>query len=275
MIVIGIVLKSLRLAIILQNIREYKSIIIVHYIGILINSFIPFRMGELFMIFELSKKLKKLKTSITSFLIMDRLFEFLMVGIIFTYCTLQYNLNIDNKNIVYYLVGFLMFSLTILLIVLKFRIAIKNKLSLHLKKNNKFKYPKLFSLMKNLFFEINSLIKPKTIISVFLLSIMSITLFILSLYFVAKAFINEPIFISIILSYCLLIIGIAITSSPGGIGIIHAAITYGLILFGVNENQALIVAISFHLLNLIHSVIFGIGSIVVSDIKISTKIFKR
>ena len=98
---------------------------------------------------------------------------------------------------------------------------------------------------------------------------MSIFLFIMSLYFVTKAFISEPIFISIILSYCLLIIGIAITSSPGGIGVIHAAITYGLILFGINENQALLVAISFHLLNLIHSVIFGIGSIIVSDAKIT------
>ncbi len=267
----AVIIKSLRLAVILQKLQSYGHVIYIQYIGILINSFIPFRVGELFMVFELSKKLLKNKVYIASSLIMDRLFEFIMIGVIFIYFTLHYNLKVNNETIIFYLMSFILILLCFFIFTIKYHNQIlNNNIVQKLVLDNQ----KIISFIRKLLSDIYALFNIKTGFIVLLLTILSTSLFILSLYFVSKAFITEPIFLSIILSYCILIIGIAITSSPGGIGVMHAAITYGLILFNVEESLALLVAISFHLLNLAHNVFFGIISIMSSDIKINLRSYK-
>jgi uncharacterized membrane protein YbhN (UPF0104 family) len=92
---------------------------------------------------------------------------------------------------------------------------------------------------------------------------------------ITSIFVSDPSIIAVIFSYCLVILGIAITSSPGGVGVVHAAITYGLIFFNVNQTDALLIAVIYHLLNISHNLIFGIGSICFSDIKLDLNKFSN
>jgi uncharacterized protein (TIRG00374 family) len=100
--------------------------------------------------------------------------------------------------------------------------------------------------------------RPRALSCTVLLSPLVIACYSLALFVIARALDIELTLMQALFASGLLAFGVAVPSSPGYIGTLHLACAAGLMLFGVERNQAAAVAVLYHLLTWLGTVAAGL-----------------
>jgi uncharacterized protein (TIRG00374 family) len=237
-----------------KRISLKKSFFIINS-GYFVNSFLPFRIGELTRAFLLLPAGLKFWEALPS-IVLERLFDigftlgFFFIGLPFAAGFSQ------DANLAFLFTGLLIIGVILLYLLVKKRDIVINWFA-----RSSYLRPELrdriLNLTKKILSGLEFLNNPAQVNKVLLLMIINWTIAVSYQYLLLKAFIPEAKLIWAIFMLGALGLGISVPSSPGNIGVYEASITIALVAFGADQDKALAFAIATHLLSLLITTLFG------------------
>jgi len=230
-------------------------------IGYMANMLLPFKPGEILRPYLLSKKLNARKTPIFATILLERLYDVLILTALFIITMLFIPISIPLSVIQ----PIIFIGITALFVIVFFLfLLVKPSIIIDTFNFNwlSIKYFKKLIYFSNLALEgMKSLLNLWTILYLVLLTVIIYLCSIFMVISCAKAFglilyWYVPVIAVIITNY-----GMAIPSTPGSIGLAHALWVFSLMIFGIEKHEALGVAIIIHGIGFIVVVITGLISL--------------
>lgn len=231
-------------------------------IGYMANMLLPLKPGEILRPYLLGKKLNAQKTPLFATVLLERLWDITFLAMLFI-LTISFS-DIDTPFSVsqpVLLIGFFGLIAISIIWILLMKPSIRTRISYYLSWLPD-KYVKKFKVFINLSLEgTKSLINPRYSLYLFLLTGIIYLCSIFMVILCAKAFgitlyWYVPIIAVVIANY-----GMMIPSTPSAIGLAHALWVFSLILFGVDKDEALGVALIMHGIGFLVVVLTGMISL--------------
>lgn len=254
--VLSLMMRSLRW----KNLgREYKNVPWKMFfeatsIGLMLNNFVPFRGGDLFQGYFLSKKSSLPKTYTLATVFLERLMDLappaLMIIIGSYFIVIPAQVKIGRILVLFALI------IAAILLFLKFRKIFISFIEKFIHEKHSEKIEKLLeNIASAIKFlkdrQVLSVAVPLTLANWFILSA-------LSTYLMLSALNISVSFIGLYLIIGISILSVAIPSSPGYVGTWEFFTMMALSIFGIEKEQALAYAVLSHFLALLPTTIFGL-----------------
>jgi uncharacterized protein (TIRG00374 family) len=242
-----------------EKVSLSKSFLIINA-GYLVNTILPFRVGELARVFLLLPAGFGFWTAILTILV-ERIFD-LGFALSLFFIGLPFALDFSQDVFfLYLLVGFVVLTMVILILLVRNKEKVIQWLENLNVPGARFK-SRLIELIRSVLSGLETLSDPLKLAKVFIGMTLSWGLSLVFQYLLLKAFIPEAHMIMAVFAIGAVAIGISIPSSPGNIGLYEASITIALMAFGVDRSIAFSYALTSHILNLIVTTIFGVFGLV-------------
>ena len=238
-------------------------------IGYMVNSLFPVRLGEFFRAHVIGRKEGISRASSFATIVVERLFDGLSILVILVLMLYWIKIPIQNVLIAAGWLALLFYSVVIVIILMfnyKRELVLRpfNFLPDSIKQ-------KVMHILKSLAegFKIVEEGHHLIIISLYSFSIWIVTAF--GIYLTVIAFGHQISYAVSMFILVLLTFAVLIPSSPGFLGTFDAAMTYGLIAFGIPREAALSMAILFHGLSFLPIIILGFYYLWRDNISLSGK----
>ena len=226
LLMFSVYLRAIRWKIIFfQNKISTNCLYRAQLIGYFANNILPFRLGEWFKSYSISKKSNKTISEVFGTVVLERVLDMLGVGMILIFLLffdVKY-LNIINDYFLYGVIFFLFIGVVgCILSFFKENFFLRNENRLTL----------IFKEIHTGF----SCLNKNNIINILFVTTVIWTVYICNVYLIQKAF-----FLSITLSECMLVLlistlALSIPGLPGSLGTFEASVFYSLSLFGIVDN---------------------------------------
>lgn len=237
-----------------EKITLLQSFLIINA-GYLVNTILPFRLGELARVFLLRPSGFGFWSAVPTILA-ERIFD-LGFALSLFFIGLPFALDFSqNVFSLYLLAGFAVLGMAILILLVKNKEKVYQWLENLNFLGDKFK-SRLINLVQSVLSSLDTLSDPFQFFRVFIGMTLSWGLSLVFQYLLLKAFVPEANFIMAIFAIGAVAIGISIPSSPGNIGLYEASITLALSAFGIDRSVAFSYALTSHMINLTVTTIFG------------------
>ena len=242
-----------------EKVSLSKSFLIINA-GYLVNTILPFRVGELARVFLLLPAGFGFWSAIPTILV-ERIFD-LGFALSLFFIGLPFALDFSQDVFfLYLLAGFVVLTMVILILLVRNKEKVIQWLENLNVPGARFK-SRLIELIRSVLSGLETLSDPLKLAKVFIGMALSWGLSLVFQYLLLKAFIPEAHLIMAVFAIGAVAIGISIPSSPGNIGLYEASITIALMAFGVDRSTAFSYALTSHILNLIVTTIFGVFGLV-------------
>ena len=227
--------------------------------GLLVNNFMPFRLGELYRTYYFASKTGFSKMSILSTIGIERLLDIISLFILFFVGLLfgLKELNQNNNTVIVILFVCLIVIISIIIYSIETIIA-------HVDKNTILSM-KAKRMIINLLKPLKQFYNVKSLIIFLILSILIWGSLYLSNFFLLGDISKGDARIAFLL-LIFLYFGLIIPASPGGLGVVQVAFIFALSFFGIARGNALTLSIAYQGLYYAFTIVFGIPFILLSGI---------
>lgn len=270
-----IISRTGRFAVLLGSFDQFKKIYHAEALSYLFNNILPFRAGEIAAVALLRATMEIRVSRILSAMALDRLLDVIFLALLL----------LSTLPFVPVLPPMIGYSLTIVGLVSGAMFA---AMMLALRFQSKFSrlchhiLHKLAPSKVDIWLDrlnegvegVNLLGSPARLAQAIFYTIMSWLWIILSLQVTAWAFGLHPDWIATIFATCVSVLGGAVVSTPGGLGVMHATIVVSYGLFGIPAAQTLAVAVILHAASAFVAVVVGGISLYLSGQPLG-KLFQR
>ncbi len=252
-----ILLRSFRWRMFLKQYKEYNISLFFEStnVGLTMNNFLPFRIGDLVQAYLLSKKSGLSKSLTFSTVLMERFIDF-FPPIIFIiigsfYVILPKEISLPLAGIIF--IGLIVF----IVIIIKFKNIILNKIEMLLLK--KHFYVKFYNILKNFYVGIENFKDIKLLSKIVPITFLLWSGYSLTAYLCCLSLgIDLPSFWSAFLVHAIIVLSVLVPSSPGYIGTWEAMSIFALKIFGIDETLGLAFGLVFHLMCMLPVIVFGL-----------------
>jgi len=237
-----------------ENVSLSQSFLIINA-GYLVNTILPFRIGELARVFLLIPFGFDFWGAVPTILV-ERIFD-LGFALSLFFIGLPFALDFSQDVFfLYLLAGLVLLAAAILILLVRNKEKVYQWLENLTILSDRLKSG-LIELVRSVLSSLNTLSDPVQFAKVFAGMTLSWGLSLVFQYLLLKVFIPESNLILAVFAIGAVALGISIPSSPGNIGLYEASITIALLAFGIDRSIAFSYALTSHLLNLTVTTIFG------------------
>ena len=223
--------------------------------GYLVNTLLPFRMGEIARTFLLIPYGFSFWEALPT-IVLERMFD-LFFGLSLFFIGLPFALGFDQNLVgVYIFVGVLALGIVVLFLLFKFRDGVTSWVDGLPFLGEKIK-GRLQRLITSVFSGFEAITDPVKFLKIFLGMAGAWGLSYLFQYLLFLVFFPGAKPIWIVFALGAVAIGISVPSSPGNIGLYEASLTLALLAFGVDQSLAFSYAVTSHILNLLIPITCG------------------
>ena len=241
----------------LRNRASYKDVFLTLMEGYLLNSFLPFRLGEIGRAFLLSRKSDMKFIEILPTIIIERVTDLAFSAAIFV-TAVPFVVGGSGAG----RIGFIVGGGVILGLVVMYLLARNRQWALDVFHRLSKRWPAFGdtggSFLEAFFTGLEVLTDPGLFVRFFLLMAFNWGMAIVQYYLIARAFFPQATWIWGMFVLGAAAFGGAIPSLPGGVGTLEGAMAGALTLLSGDQSTALAVALTSHLLNYLYSGVFGL-----------------
>jgi len=237
-----------------EKISLLQSFLIINA-GYLVNTILPFRIGELARVFLLLPAGFRFWSALPT-IVVERIFD-LGFALTLFFIGLPFALDFSqNLFSLYLLAGLIVLGITVLILLVRNKEKVFRWLESTNFLGDKFK-TRLIEFARSVLSGLEILSDPLELTKVFFGMVLSWGLSLVFQYLLLKAFVPDANFIMAVFAIGAVAIGISIPSSPGNIGLYEASITLALTAFGIDRSIAFSYAVTSHVINLAVTTLFG------------------
>ena len=240
----------------LRNRATYKDVFLTLMEGYLLNSVLPFRLGEIGRAFLLSRKSDLKFIEILPTIIIERVTDLAFSAAIFV-AAVPFVVGANGAG----QIGFIIGGAVILGLVCMYLLAKNRQWALDVFHQLSKRWPAFGatggSFLEAFFSGLEVLTDPGLFVRFFLLMTLNWGMAIVQYYLIALAFFPQATWIWGMFVLGAAAFGGAIPSLPGGVGTLEGAMAGALTLLSGDQSTALAVALTSHALNYIYSGVFG------------------
>ena len=241
----------------LRNRVSYRDVFLTLMEGYLLNSFLPFRMGEIGRAFLLSRKSEMTFAEVLPTIIIERVSDLAFTAAIFV-VAVPFVVGAGGAG----RIGFIVGGAVILGLLGMYLLARNRQWALDVFHGLSKRWPVLQktggSFLEAFFTGLEVLTDPGLFVRFFLLMALNWGMAILQYYLLTRAFFPQATVIWGMFVLGAAAFGGAIPSLPGGVGTLEGALAGALTLLSNDQSTALAVALSSRVLNYLYSGVFGL-----------------
>ncbi|MCX6078858.1 MAG: lysylphosphatidylglycerol synthase transmembrane domain-containing protein [Chloroflexi bacterium] len=241
----------------LRNRASYRDVFLTLMEGYLLNSFLPFRLGEIGRAFLLSRKSELKFVEILPTIIIERVSDLAFSAAIFV-AAVPFVVGANGAG----QVGFLVGGAVIVGLVAMYLLARNRQWALDVFHRLSQRWPAIGtnggSFLEAFFVGLEVLTDPGLFVRFFLLMTLNWGMAIVQYFLITRAFFPQATIIWGMFVLGAAAFGGAIPSLPGGVGTLEGAMAGAVTLLSGNQSTALAVALTSRVLNYLYSGVFGL-----------------
>ncbi|MEN8098214.1 MAG: lysylphosphatidylglycerol synthase transmembrane domain-containing protein [Chloroflexota bacterium] len=264
-----LLLRAIRWKVILSEARfscSFWSVFHGQNLGFMVNNLFPLRIGELVRVFVLTDRsipsaesFGKCTTSIILERILDVMFTFLLLGLLLVIAPIQSSMLMVSSRWVFILgaIGLMIVAYIALRLT-----PISSMLDRYNKRTSLPIVAGLARLFHGSVNAISSLRSRRSLVTLIALTIVTWCVILFTYWHVLSIYWQDTTWIAAAVTIVAVNLSIAIPSTPGAVGIFHAAVVAALRSFDLSTDQAFTFAIVMHAVIFLTTVAFGITALV-------------